>query len=299
MDGSCAFCEKSELTSEGRRVSGADGLSLQLHVWSEEGVPFLMLHGFGNEGHVWDDLAPLVAPYYRTLALDLRGHGDSDRDPELRYHHDAVADDVAAVCEDLGLSRFVLVGHSFGGRAAMRFAGRHPDRLAGLVIVDAGPDLDARGVLRIRLDVEQSDPSFGSLAEVERALARAYPLARPEVVARMARHGTRRREDGRFERKTDPRFGAGPERLTPEALVTRMRAESDALWADLRRVSCPALVVRGAASDILSADTAERMAEEALVRGSLAEIPRAGHSVMIDNPDGFAEAITRFALADA
>jgi pimeloyl-ACP methyl ester carboxylesterase len=299
VDGSCAFCEKSELTSEGRRVSGADGLSLQLHVWSEEGVPFLMLHGFGNEGHVWDDLAPLVAPHYRTLALDLRGHGDSDRDPELRYHHDAVADDVAAVCEALGLSRVVLVGHSFGGRAAMRFAGRHPDRLAGLVIVDAGPDLDARGVLRIRLDVEQSDPSFGSLAEVERALARAYPLARPEVVARMARHGTRRREDGRFERKTDPRFGAGPERLTPEELVKRMRAESDALWADLRRVSCPALVVRGAASDILSADTAERMAEEALIRGSLAEIPRAGHSVMIDNPDAFAEAITRFALADA
>lgn len=287
------------MTSESRRVAGAHGLMLQLHTHSEEGVPFLLLHGFGNEGHVWDDFAPLVAPHYRTLALDLRGHGDSDRDPELRYHHDAVADDLEAVCAALGLSRFVLMGHSFGGRAAMRYAGRHPETLAGLVIVDAGPDLDARGVLRIRLDVEQSDPTFASLAEVERALARAYPLAKPEVLARMARYGMRRREDGRYERKTDPRFGAGPGRLTPEELVGRMRAESDALWADLRRVTCPALVVRGAASDILSADTAERMAEEALAQGSLAVVPRAGHSVMIDNPEGFAEAVTAFALGDA
>lgn len=284
---------------ESKWVAGADGLSLHCLAWSESGVPLLLLHGFGNDAHVWDDFAPVVAPYYRTLALDLRGHGDSDRDPELRYHHDAVADDLEAACSALDIERFVLVGHSFGGRAAMRFAGRHPQRLAGLVIADAGPDLDARGVLRIRLDAQQSDPSFGSADEYERALARAYPLARAEVVARMARHGLRRRDDGRFERKTDPRFGASSAGLTPEELVARMRAESEALWDDLSRVTCPALVVRGAASDILSADTAERMAEQALARGTLAEIPRAGHSVMIDNPEGFADAVARFALGDA
>lgn len=284
---------------EARRVGGADGLSLSLLEWSETGVPLLLLHGFGNDAHVWDDFAPVVAPYYRTLALDLRGHGDSDRHAELRYHHDAVADDLEAVTVALGIDRFVLVGHSFGGRAAMCFAGRHPERLAGLVIVDAGPDLDARGVLRIRLDTEQSDPSFGSVQEYERVLSRAYPLARPDVIARMARHGLRVRDDGRFERKTDPRFGAGGGRLTPEELVARMGAESEKLWADLGRVQCPALVVRGAASDILSADTAERMAEQALSRGTLAEVPRAGHSVMIDNPAGFADAVARFALGDA
>ena len=281
------------------RVSGADGLSLHCLSWSEAGVPFVLLHGFGNDAHVWDDFAPVVAPYYRTLALDLRGHGDSDRDPELRYDHDAAADDLEAACADLGIERLVLVGHSFGGRTAMRFAGRHPERLAGLVIVDAGPDLDARGVLRIRFDAQQADPTFASVAEYEQVLARAYPLARPAVIARMARHGLRPRDDGRLERKTDPRFGASSAGLSPEALASRMRAESDALWADLARVTCPALVVRGAASDILSADTAERMAEQALARGTLAEVPRAGHSVMIDNPEGFADAVARFALGDA
>lgn len=284
---------------EARRVAGAHGLGLQLLEWSQAGVPLLLLHGFGNDAWIWEDFAPVVAPYYRTLALDLRGHGDSDRDPELRYHHDAVADDVEALCGALGIDRLVLVGHSFGGRAAMRFAGRHPDRLAGLVLVDAGPDLDARGVLRIRLDGERADASFGSVHEYERALARVYPLARPERVARLASHGLRRREDGRFERKTDPRFGAAGGRLTPEEMIARMSAESSALWADLGRVACPALVVRAAASDILSADTAERMAERTLRQGTLAEIPRAGHSVMIDNPMGFAEAVARFALGDA
>ncbi len=284
---------------ESTRIVGADGLSLHCLAWSESGVPLLLLHGFGNDAHVWDDFAPVVAPYYRTLALDLRGHGDSDRGSEDRYHYDAVADDLDAVCTALGIERLVLVGHSLGGRAAMRFAGRRPERLAGLVIVDAGPDLDARGVLRIRLDAEQGEPTFGSVPEYERVLARAYPLARPDVVARMARHGLRQRDDGRFERKTDPRFGSSSRGLTPPELVARMEAESQALWADLSRVTCPTLVVRGAASDILSADTAERMAEQALACGSLAEVPRAGHSVMIDNPDGFADAVARFALGDA
>ena len=61
-------------------------------------------------------------------------------------------------------------------------------------------------------------------------------------------------------------------------------------------MTCPALVVRGAASDILSPDCADRMAEEVLARGQLAVVARAGHSVMVDNPEGFAEALSAFAL---
>jgi len=285
---------------ESRRVPGADGLSLRLLEWSRDGVPFLLLHGYGNEAHVWEDFVPTVAPHYRTLALDLRGHGESDRcaDP-WRYGHDAVADDVAAVCDALGIGRLVLVGHSFGGRAAMRFAGRHPERLAGLVIVDAGPDLDPRGVLRIRLGGEKREPVFASPAEYGRMLARAYPLAKPHVIDRIVRHGLRPRPDGGHEPRTDPRFGAAAGRTTAQELARRMEAESAALWEALGRVSCPALVVRGAASDILPAETAERMAEDVLPQGRLAVVPRAGHSVMIDNPEGFAAAVAAFALGDA
>src|SRR5215472_1525481 len=94
------------------RVPASDGIELQVLAWSDTGVPLIMLHGFGNDAHVWDDFAPAVASYYRTMAFDLRGHGDSSRHPLLRYDHESMAQDVIAVTEALGLGRFVLVGHS-------------------------------------------------------------------------------------------------------------------------------------------------------------------------------------------
>jgi pimeloyl-ACP methyl ester carboxylesterase len=281
-------------------VPATDGLSLNALVWSDAGVPFVLLHGFGNDAHVFDDFAPHVAPYYRTVALDLRGHGDADHDPEGRYDHDTMARDVAAALDALAIPRCVMLGHSMGGRVAMRFALRHPERLAGLVIVDSGPDLDPRGVLRIRLDAEaRPDPSFASVDEYARLLSGAYPLARPELVARLAQHGLRARSDGRLVPKTDPGIVARWRALDPDEAVRRSGEETALLWEALRGTACPALVIRGAASDVLSPETAERMAEEALPRGSLAVVPRAGHSVMIDNPEGFAEAVTRFVLGDS
>lgn len=282
-----------------RRVAAADGLSLNVLEWSDEGVPLLLLHGFGNDAHVWDDFAPTVAPYYRTLAVDLRGHGDSDRDPERRYEYESFVRDLEAATAALGIERLVLVGHSLGGRVAMLFAGRHPERLAGLVIVDAGPELDPRGTTRIRLDVEkQADVSFTSIGDYERALSHAYPAAAPTVLARLARHGLRQREDGRFERKTDPAFHASRPGMDEGALAEREREATQKLWDALGRVRCPTLVVRGAASDILSAECADRMVEGALANGQLAVVPRAAHSVMIDNPEGFARAVTAFALGE-
>jgi pimeloyl-ACP methyl ester carboxylesterase len=282
-----------------RSVPGADGLSIHLLEWSHEGVALLLLHGFGNEAHIWDDFAPVVAPYYRTVAMDLRGHGDSAHDSQRRYDYQSHVRDLEAITAELGIGRLVLVGHSLGGRISALFAARHPRRMAGLVLVDAGPELDARGVSRISTDVERSvDLSFASLAECENALAHAYPAAQPAALARMARHGMRKREDGRYERKTDPAFHTARGELTAAAAEALEKKTTQELWDALARIPCPALVVRGAASDVLDPDTAERMAEEALPNARLVVVPRAGHSVMTDNPEGFCEAVASFALGD-
>lgn len=282
------------------RVPATDGLSLRALIWSDEGVPLVLLHGFSNEAHIWDDFVPTVAPYYRTIALDLRGHGEADADAEGRYDHESMARDVSAVLDALEIPRCVLVGHSMGGRVAMRFAAAAPDRLAGLVLVDTGPSLDPRGVLRIRLDAEaRPDPSFASIDEYARLLARLYPLARPAVLDRLARHGLRLRDDGRFVPRTDPGLARRWRELSPADAELRAAEEERALWEALGRVVCPTLVVRGAASDVLSPETADRMVEEVLPRAALAVVPRAGHSVMIDNPEGFTEAVARFVLGDA
>ena len=282
-----------------RSVTGADGIGVHVLDWGGEGVPLLLLHGFGNEAHIWDDFAPAVAPHYHTLAMDHRGHGDSDWDPERRYAHEHMVADVEAVTAALGIDRLVVICHALGGRVATLFADRNPARMAGLVLVDIGPDLDLRGVTRIRLEVESKQrPVFGSVEEYSRVLSLAYPAGRPDAVMRMAVHGLRLRDDGRYVLKMDPLLRGGGPSEEPELAEERERAMSETLWKALARISCPTLVVRGAASDVLSPDSADKMVDETLARGRLAIVPQAGHSVMTDNPDGFREAVTDFILSD-
>ncbi|NNL66477.1 MAG: alpha/beta hydrolase [Myxococcales bacterium] len=280
-----------------RTVPGADGLSLHLVEWSREGVPFLLLHGFGNEAHIWDDLVPALADHYRVLALDQRGHGDSDGDAEGRYDHESMARDVESVCDALGIERLVLCGHSMGGRVSMRFAGRNPDELAGLVIVDAGPELDERGVSRITTEAARQEPVFDSVEEYARLLSRNYPAGQAGVLARMARHELRERPDGRFALKLQLDMKALRESRSPEEAERYAAEETRILWQALETLPCPALVVRGAASDVLSAETADRMAE-AIPNGELAVVAQAAHSVMVDNPEGLRDAVCRFALGE-
>src|SRR5690606_11046675 len=204
-----------------------------------------------------------------------------------RYDYQHHVSDLEAATAALGIERFVLVGHSLGGRIAMLFAGHHPERIAGLALFDAAPELDPRGTLRIQLDVRKTAeagggaPSFASEADYRALLARSYPAASAQALERLARHGLRRRADGRFEPKLDPAWFRG--RQGADGAEARAREERLArdLWAALARVACPALVVRGAASDVVAPEVADRMVDEVLRDGRLVVVPRAGHSVMI------------------
>ena len=277
------------------RIKGAHGLELHLLEWSTEGVPLVLLHGLGNEAHLWDDFVPSVAPHYRVLALDQRGHGDSDWDPEARYDAESMADDLEAVLDALEIDRFVLVGFSMGGRVSMTFAGRHPERLAGLVIADIGPEVDARGVLRIGGEMaEHRAPVFTDVQEYAAMLSLNYPAGQPHALKRMAEFGLRQREDGLFELKMDPKLRS--ERPTDEATKAKEEAFIQQQWDALARVPCATLVVRGAASDILSPEIADKMVDEVLQNGRLAIVPQAAHSIMTDNPEGFDEAVCSFVL---
>ncbi|NRA03893.1 MAG: alpha/beta hydrolase [Myxococcales bacterium] len=281
-----------------RRIPAADGLELSLYEWSQEGTPLLLLHGFGNDAHVWDEFAPAVASYYRTLALDQRGHGDSDRDPQRRYDSVSMARDVEAVCEALDLKRLVLVGHSMGGRVGIRFAARNPEKMAGFVIVDSGAELDRRGTTRIRLEAEEAQQDFASPREFEALLQRNYPATRPEILKRLSHHWLRERADGRFEPKLDPAFRKLPEGMSREDFEKLAEHDSRELKQALKKIPCPTLVVRGAASDVLSPEEADSIADDTLPNGSLAVVSQAGHSVMLDNPEGFLDAVAAFVFGE-
>jgi hypothetical protein len=119
--------------------------------------------------------------------------------------------------------------------------------MAGLVLVDIGPELDARGILRIRSEVESNrEPVFASVEEYGRLLALYYPAAQPAALQRMARHGLRRREDGRFALKVDPALRGASFSGPPGEAEERERLMTQAQWT--RCAAClPALVARGAA----------------------------------------------------
>jgi pimeloyl-ACP methyl ester carboxylesterase len=101
------------------------------------GVPILFLHSYAGTSEHWSAQLYHLRPRRRAVAMDLRGHGHSDKPPDGDYKVPSLADDIAAVVDALELRRFVLVGHSLGGSAAAAYVGKYPQRVAGLVLAGA------------------------------------------------------------------------------------------------------------------------------------------------------------------
>lgn len=282
-----------------RRVPAAHGLTLHLREWPGPDPPLLFLHGFLLDSHAWDFVVPRFAGRRRVLALDCRGHGDSDRDPQYRYHHVAFGMDVRAVLDHLGIAAVELVAHSTCGHAAIGFAARYPERVRHLVLVDAGPELAPAGRGGARGTDDPDVPVYDSPAAYADELARRHPRARREVLAHLARCGLRARAGGGFEPKADPAFTKprGPGDAENRRAFDRRAwaAEGERmLWADLARLRCPLLALRGACSAALTPGVVARMLEVAGAQARAVELPGAGHNPMLDAPEELAGAIDAF-----
>jgi pimeloyl-ACP methyl ester carboxylesterase len=284
-----------------RIIPGANDLALNVVDWGGHGVPLLFVHGYGHNAHLWDALVPDLADRYRVLALDNRGHGDSDSDPEYRYHNAAIARDVEAVIDRLQLEKVVLVGHSQGGHACLRFAGRHPERMSRLVLADAGPDIPAAGGGAPPASLRLLAASFESVAEYEAILAEIYPLLAAKQRALLAEHSLRPAQAGNFVPKLDGRFLRRGSKPSAETRVKFDRQawvekENARIWHYLERIPCPTLVVYGEHSPLLAEKTVRRMVDEVLADARAVAIPAAGHALMLDNPAAFRAALLAFLL---
>ena len=117
------------------------GLRVQYHEYGAEGAgerrPIVLLHGLASNKRWWLLVAPLLARPFRVLALDQRGHGESDK-PDTGYDFETVVGDLAAFAGELGLDRPVLAGHSWGGNIALEYAATHPEAVSGVVLIDGG-----------------------------------------------------------------------------------------------------------------------------------------------------------------
>src|SRR5690349_16434277 len=120
----------------------ARGASLHFLDWGGNGPPLVLLSGFGDNAHIYDDLAPKLANQYHVIAITRRGYGQSSH-PSGGYAVDSLVDDVIAVLDHLHLDRVYLAGHSIAGNELTRLAVRYPDRVERLVYIDAAADRTA------------------------------------------------------------------------------------------------------------------------------------------------------------
>lgn len=261
---------------ERRLVVG--GLGLHLLDWGGEGrTPLLLLHGFTGHAHAWDTLSIALQPHFHVLALDQRGHGDSD--PADRYGPAAAFEDLTGVVAQLGLSSLVLVGLSMGGRNAMYLASRRPDLIRRLVVIDIGPEIGRRA---LEAPPGPAEPdSWESIEQAARHLHRANPYPGIHYYRWVVAHSLRTRADGALVWAWHPSIKARP----PATDVD--------WWAVVRAIRPPTLVLRGQESHVLDRDVAERMARE-LPDGRLVEIPRAVHTLHEDNPEAVLAALREF-----
>ena len=219
------------------------------------------------------------------MALDQRGRGESDWAPDGDYSTDAYVADLAGFSEALGLNKFTLVGHSMGGRNSMTFGGKYPEKLDKLVVVDVGPESDPRGGARIAREIINVPEEFDSFEAVVEYMNKQNRFASDRVMRRRLTYATKELPNGKIGWRYDLAIR--------EARRQGISSPQEDLWPALSKITCPALVVRGAETDLLTLEVAQRMIET-FADGQMVEIPSAGHMVFEDNPDDFNTAVTRF-----
>ncbi|NDC58218.1 MAG: alpha/beta hydrolase [Alphaproteobacteria bacterium] len=277
-----------------RFVTVSDGLKLFLRdlpaVGAEVGPPVLCLHGLTRNSRDFEAILPRIAAGgRRALALDVRGRGFSDNDPNPeRYQPPTYVGDVIQVLDALAIPRAAFVGTSMGGLITMILAALQPQRIERVVLNDIGPKLEPEGLARIAGYVGTGAP-FASwdeaAAKIKEINGAAFPDADDAFFAAMARRTCRERTPGQIALDYDPDI-AVPFRQPGGA------APAD-LWALFEALKpIPALVVRGAISDLFSAATVAEMKAKKPDLESV-EAARVGHAPMLDEPAAW-DALARF-----
>lgn len=266
------------MTPKSEHFENPRSANVVLHAlhWGDPLAPILvLLHGGGANAHWWDHIAPALADRHHVVALDFRGHGDSEHPDE--QISGAFNDDLEALLEHLGRADVILIGHSMGAHVALDHATRHPKTRA-LVLIDPsrGGGKRSRRVARLALTFRRTYRSREEAIERYRFLPPSEHASEALRVA-IAGHSVREEEGGRWGFKFDPRWFGLPPRPKPDA----------------SRVSCPTLVIRGAESALLTPEgVAEWLSEIPNARG--VEVPDAGHHVQIDRPEPLSQLLQEF-----
>jgi pimeloyl-ACP methyl ester carboxylesterase len=261
-----------------------DGLRLHYLDWGNSHLqPMLLLHGFLAHAHVWDYFVLNFRNWFHIIALDQRGHGESQWAMEGYYSIYEHFSDIAHFVEMLKLTDLILVGHSMGGRNAILYAAGKSDNVDRLILVDARPGSDPAAsealehlLIRLPLQVISLDEAVQDIHDI-------YPFLSLEICQHMAHHGFKRTSDGTFVPRCDVRMIQQTQRTGYEIEVF------------MKNIICPTLIVRGEKSSFLSEKAAQKMSR-LIPKAELKEIPESAHLPAQENPEAFNKAVSDFLL---
>jgi pimeloyl-ACP methyl ester carboxylesterase len=265
------------------------GMRLHYLDWGTSGMPpLLFLHGGALTARTWDLVCLGMRSEFHCLAVDQRGHGDSEWSPSLDYSLEAHVGDVEGLIDALALTDPVLIGHSLGAFVGIELAARNPDALRALVLVDAAPGV-SQDATKIVSDFILGPGEFDSVEECVVLARRFNPRRNERLLRRSLLHNLRELPDGRRTWKYDRRH------LSPEA-IEEMRQRFNLLSDRLADIECPTLIVRGGDSEALSEADVARVVDQ-IPRATSVQIDGAGHTVQGDNPRDLTDALRTFLRA--
>jgi pimeloyl-ACP methyl ester carboxylesterase len=267
-----------------------DGLKLHYRDYPgrADRPPIVCLHGLTRNARDFEALAERLAGEWRVLCPEMRGRGDSDYAKDsATYNPVQYVDDLAMLCEQTGIDRFVVIGTSLGGLMTMVIAmgvtALGPDRLAGAVLNDIGPVVEPAGLARIKdyVGLGRSFPTWMHAARgIEESQAVAYPDYGITDWLAMAKRLMVLSGGDRIVFDYDMKIA--------EPMATLDPAAQPDLWPGIDGLSGkPVLFVRGALSDVLSAETLAAM-EQRLPQAEAVTLPRIGHAPVLDEPQAVA-----------
>ncbi|OLD57860.1 MAG: hypothetical protein AUI54_01130 [Acidobacteria bacterium 13_1_40CM_2_56_5] len=242
--------------------------------------PLIMLHGIGRVAHTFDHIASHFNQNYHVLAVDMRGHGDSDWDPKAAYLVEDYVKDIEGLAQQLRLRNIVIWGNSTGGRVAQVFAGLHPDLVAAVIAEDVGPERPREIADGFTSRLKQEDEKgWASEDELFAQLKTGSPRTADEILRAYAHFGSKKRPDGRVIWKRDPGIGNG---FVPTEL-----------WRFVRQIKSPIIYVLGGRSTIVPAATQEEL-RKTLPQVQIVTMPGLGHYPSEENPKDFLPIVDGF-----
>lgn len=270
---------------------GVDDLTLVGDEWNRDttteasGPTVLMLHGGGQNRHSWKNTGQILADHgLHVIALDSRGHGDSDRSPSASYDVETLSSDILHVLYQIGRP-VVLVGASMGGLTGIQTAYEAgPELVTKLILVDVVPRFEKDGSARIRDFMFNHIHGFDSLEQAADAVA-AYLPHRPKPRSTEGLKKNLRLRDGRWYWHWDPAF------LTKPGDDPLVRA--DKLEAAAMNLTVPILLIRGKLSDVVSEQGVRDFLEK-VPQAEFVELSEAGHTAAGDDNDAFTDLVVGF-----